>query len=77
VIWTQAGETRLQFNDKDGQRRSMLGPDGKPLRGLGAGEFVIPQGAEGGDYVLSVRELSNRLPRRSASSWSTNTSPTG
>ena len=32
------------------------------MRGIGAAEFRIPDAAEGGEYMLSVRELSNRFP---------------
>ncbi|MFL5341571.1 MAG: alpha-2-macroglobulin family protein [Gemmataceae bacterium] len=61
-VWNQTGETRLQTAGKDGQRRPVLGPDGKPLRGVGAAQFVIPESAEGGEYVLSVQEFSSRFP---------------
>ena len=40
----------------------LLGPDKKPLRGIGAGEFKIDPAAKGGEYTLRVRELNNRFP---------------
>ncbi len=38
------------------------GPDGKPIRGIGSGEFHLPEDAPGGEYVLEVREVGNRFP---------------
>lgn len=35
----------------------VLGPDGKPLRGLGVGEHAIPADAPGGEYKLDVVEV--------------------
>lgn len=32
------------------------GPDGKPLRGIGVGEYAIPDGAPGGEYKLDLYE---------------------
>lgn len=32
------------------------GPDGKPLRGIGVGEYAIPDGAPGGEYKLDLFE---------------------
>jgi hypothetical protein len=40
------------------------GPDGKPLRGIGAGEYKLPDGAPGGEYTLSVREEQGRFPEQ-------------
>jgi serine/threonine protein kinase len=37
------------------------GPDGKPIRGVGAGDFPIPDNAPGGEYTLTVREAQNRF----------------
>jgi hypothetical protein len=41
--------------------KTVPGPDGKPLRGIGAGEFPIPFGSPGGEYTLSVSETQNRF----------------
>lgn len=49
--------TRLMDNDK-----RVLGPDGQPLRGVGAGEFALPANLPGGMYTLSVSELNDRFP---------------
>src|SRR5262249_47348664 len=40
------------------------GPDGKPLRGIGAGEYTLPADAPGGEYTLSVREKQGRFPEQ-------------
>lgn len=40
----------------------LKGPDGQMLRGIGAGEFHIPEGLAGGQYVLHVAEASDRFP---------------
>jgi serine/threonine protein kinase len=37
------------------------GPDGKPIRGVGAGDYPIPDNAPGGEYTLAVREAQNRF----------------
>src|SRR5262249_49984877 len=44
--------------------KPILGPDGKPLRGLGAGEFTLDAGAAGGEYALIVRDTQNRFPQQ-------------
>jgi hypothetical protein len=41
---------------------SVKGPDGRPLRGIGGGEFVIPQNLAGGQYTLHVAEAAGRFP---------------
>lgn len=38
------------------------GPDGKPMRGVGAGDWTIPPAANGGEYTLVVREQNGRWP---------------
>jgi hypothetical protein len=40
----------------------LMGPDAQPLRGIGAGEFHIPPGLAGGQYMLHVAEASGRFP---------------
>ncbi len=40
------------------------GPDGKPLRGIGAGEVVLDENAPGGEYSLIVREVQQRFPEQ-------------
>jgi alpha-2-macroglobulin-like protein len=36
--------------------KPIVGPDGKPVRGIGAGEYELPADAPGGEYVLEVVE---------------------
>ncbi len=43
------GNGRVMDNSK-----AILGPDRKPLRGIGIGEYEIPDGAPGGEYALDV-----------------------
>jgi hypothetical protein len=49
-----------QINDAKGQ--PILGPDKKPVRGLGAGEWQIPPDAAGGEYTVTISEQLNRFP---------------
>jgi alpha-2-macroglobulin-like protein len=37
------------------------GPDGKPLRGLGAGEYYLPPDLPGGTYTLTLSEAKDRF----------------
>ncbi len=36
--------------------KPVIGPDGKPVRGIGAGEYELPVDAPGGEYTLEVVE---------------------
>ena len=38
------------------------GPDGKPLKGVGSGAFLIDPMAPGGEYILTVKDQSGRFP---------------
>lgn len=38
----------------------VIGPDGKPVRGIGTGEYEIPASAPGGEYTLEVVEAGDR-----------------
>jgi alpha-2-macroglobulin-like protein len=40
----------------------VLGPDGKPLRGLGTGEHVLEDDAPPGEYELELAEVSDQNP---------------
>jgi len=42
--------------------REVLGPDRKPVKGIGTGDWQIPPDFPGGEYVLEVREVQNRFP---------------
>src|SRR5262245_2037360 len=37
--------------------KPILGPDGKPLRGIGVGEYELPESLPGGEYTLEVFEV--------------------
>jgi hypothetical protein len=41
---------------------TLLGPDGKPIHGLGAGNYFIDPETPGGEYTLTVRDLHSRFP---------------
>jgi hypothetical protein len=47
---------------RDGTRTPERGPDGKPITGIGVGEFAIDPQAPGGEYTLTVSEAQNRFP---------------
>jgi hypothetical protein len=42
------------------------GPDGQPVRGVGVGEWKVPDdpGFPGGEYVVTVKEVQNRFPEQ-------------
>jgi alpha-2-macroglobulin-like protein len=42
--------------------KAILGPDGKAVRGVGAGAFRIPPEAPGGEYTLTLSEARGRFP---------------
>jgi hypothetical protein len=52
--------TSQVVSDKD--KSPILGPDQKPLRGIGAGEYPIDPSSPGGEYTLTVSEAGNRFP---------------
>ncbi len=43
---------------------TIKGPDGKPLKGVGAGSFLIDPNAPGGEYILTVKDQENRFPEQ-------------
>ncbi|MCI0680969.1 MAG: hypothetical protein L0Y71_02595 [Gemmataceae bacterium] len=43
------------------QREPIKGPDGQPLRGLGAGEYPLDPNAPGGQYTLIVSDAQDRF----------------
>jgi hypothetical protein len=53
----QVGLTRLATSGADGVTRPVLGPDGKPIRGVGNGAFTLPSEIAGGEYTLKVFEV--------------------
>jgi predicted negative regulator of RcsB-dependent stress response len=58
LIPLDAGNGRLM----DGLK-PVIGPDGKPVRGIGTGEFDIDANAPGGEYTLEVVEINSRNRR--------------
>ncbi len=46
---------------RPGSEQVLRGPDDKPIRGIGAGEYAIPATAAGGEYTLTARESLNRF----------------
>jgi hypothetical protein len=47
---------------RDVGQKVITGPDGKPLHGLGAGEYKVGPNDPGGEYSLVVSEAQNRFP---------------
>jgi hypothetical protein len=47
---------------KTGTIAPIVGPDKKPVQGIGAGEFFVDAGMPGGEYTLRVSEMANRFP---------------
>lgn len=43
--------------------KPVIGPDGKPVRGIGVGEHEIDADAPGGEYTLEVVEINDRTRR--------------
>jgi hypothetical protein len=70
LVYTLINPGGAQQNVVDGLARVanektgavILGPDQKPLRGVGAGEYPIDPAAPGGEYTLRVSEAGNRFP---------------
>jgi hypothetical protein len=46
---------------RDNTPTPILGPDHKPVRGIGAGEYQIDPNANGGEFTVSVSEANNRF----------------
>jgi hypothetical protein len=57
------GRTALVEEGPNGIR-PVLGPDGKPIRGIAAGSFQLDPNDPGGEYTLIVRELNRRFPEQ-------------
>ena len=62
-VFRQQGTTLLTDPNRSDAALT-LGPDGKPVRGVGAGEFAINPNLPGGEYTLTVAELSDRFPKQ-------------
>jgi hypothetical protein len=59
LVLETAGSTQL-VNALDS--KPLLGPDQKPVKGIGAGSWAIPPGTPGGEYTLTVADLYSRFP---------------
>jgi hypothetical protein len=68
VLTTPTQEQKVVGQGSGGISRSdkpaelIKGPDGKPLKGVGSGAFLIDPMAPGGEYTLTVRDQSGRFP---------------
>jgi hypothetical protein len=55
------GDAVTQLDEGNGRLlnnlQPVMGPDGKPLRGIGVGEYTIPAEAPGGEYKLDLYEV--------------------
>lgn len=60
-VHEQQGTAQLTTR-KDSKEPDVTGPDGKVLRGIGAGEFTLPADAPGGEYTIEVYELQQKFP---------------
>jgi hypothetical protein len=61
-IFRLEGTSQVVRLNNDPVATKLLGPDGKPVRGVGVGEVTLPEEAEGGEYVLTVSEAQSRFP---------------
>ncbi len=59
-----AGGRTAVYAEGSAAGKELLGPDQKPLRGIGAGSFPIDAGWSGGEYALTVREVNGRCPEQ-------------
>ncbi len=60
-VYKLAGGTQVI----DEKKQPILGPDKKPVRGLGCGVFELPPELAGGEYTLTVSEALDRFPPES------------
>lgn len=54
------GLARAGKVNAEGKIEAVLGPDGKPVRGVAASEFALPPNLDGGPYTLNVYEMPTR-----------------
>ena len=57
-----AAQLQGQARRKDKEGKAIVGPDGNPIRGIGAGAFKLPEDLGGGEYTLIVSETQERFP---------------
>jgi hypothetical protein len=70
TLTTPTGETCTVLQGRNTLLRAdgkgeVIGPDGKPLRGIGAGQFQLDPAIRGGEYALTVSEEARRFPPQS------------
>lgn len=61
-LWSTNGETRLRSQAGGRDARALMGPDQKPIHGIGAGQYQLPESIDGGEFTLVVREMRDRFP---------------
>ena len=54
-----SGDSVVPLDERNGRLLELqpTGPDGKPLRGIGVGEYTLPADAPGGEYKLDLFEV--------------------
>jgi anti-sigma factor RsiW len=57
----RGGNRLIRADQRTNQVSEVLGPDGKPIRGVGAGEVPLDATAPGGEWILTVSEEANRF----------------
>jgi anti-sigma factor RsiW len=70
TVTTPLGEVQQILQAGNGVRKQgpggalveITGPDGKPIKGVGAGEYPLDPNLPGGEYVLTQTEEQNRFP---------------
>jgi hypothetical protein len=70
TVTTPLGEVQQILQAGNGVRKQgpggalveITGPDGKPIKGVGAGEYPLDPNLPGGEYVLTLTEEQNRFP---------------
>src|SRR5262249_38306309 len=65
VKTTLRGGNSLIRLDSKNQPSPVNGPDGKPLKGVGTGEFYLDESSPGGEWTLMLSEESGRFPAAS------------
>ncbi len=56
------GANALRSGAPGQDAEALAGPDGRPVRGVGAGDFALAADAPEGEYLLTVREANGRFP---------------
>ena len=64
IVLIGQGGNGLVKEGAGGTLTAINGPDGKPIKGIGAGSYHLDGGLPGGEYILTVREELNRFPEQ-------------